>query len=90
MACHTPPASSWSKSQASSFHVSAFHTVSLKDKGCFLFFLAFFKKINLLLATLGLRCCARAFSSCCERGLLFVAMRRFLIAVASLVAEHRL
>ena len=31
----------------------------------------------------GLRSCAQAFSSCCEQGLLF-------IAVASLVAEHRL
>ena len=29
-------------------------------------------------------------SSCSERGLLFVAVRRLLIAVASLVAEHRL
>ena len=35
-------------------------------------------------------CCARAFSSCGERGLLFVAVRRLLIAVASLVAEHGL
>ena len=39
---------------------------------------------------LGLRSCARAFSSCGERGLLFVAVRGLLIAVASLVAEHRL
>ena len=31
-----------------------------------------------------------AFSSCGERGLLFVAERRLLIALASLVAEHRL
>ena len=31
-----------------------------------------------------------AFSSCGERGLLFVAVRRLLIAAASLVAEHRL
>ena len=30
------------------------------------------------------------FSSCGERGLLFVAVRGFLIAVASLVAEHGL
>ena len=30
------------------------------------------------------------FSSCGQRGLLFVAMHRFLIAVASLVAEHGL
>ena len=43
-----------------------------------------------LLAALGLRCCTRAFSSCGERGLLFVAVRGLLIAVASLVAEHRL
>ena len=42
------------------------------------------------MAALGLRCCARAFSSCDERGLLFVAVRGLLIAVASLVAEHRL
>ena len=39
---------------------------------------------------LGLCCCARAFPSCCERGLLFLAVRGFLIAVASLVAEHGL
>ena len=31
-----------------------------------------------------------AFSSCGERGLLFVAVRRLLIAVAFLVAEHEL
>ena len=42
------------------------------------------------LAVLGLHCCARAFSSCGEWGLLLVAMCRLLIAVASLVAEHRL
>ena len=30
------------------------------------------------------------FSSCGERGLLFVAVRRLLIVVASLVAEHGL
>ena len=41
-------------------------------------------------AALGLCCCARAFSSCGERGLLFVAVRGLLIAVASLVAEHGL
>ena len=42
------------------------------------------------LAALGLRCCAWAFSSCGEQGLLFVAVCRLLIAVASLVAEHGL
>ena len=39
---------------------------------------------------LGLRCCARAFSSCGERGLLFVAVRGLINAVASLVAERGL
>ena len=33
---------------------------------------------------------ARAFSSCGERGLLFVAARGLLIAVASVAAEHGL
>ena len=33
---------------------------------------------------------ARAFSSCGEQGLLFVAVHRLLLAVASLVAEHGL
>ena len=46
--------------------------------------------IYLFLAVLGLRFCARTFSSCNERGLLFVAVRRLLIAVAPLVAEHGL
>ena len=40
------------------------------------------------MAALGLRCCMWAFSSCGEQGLLFVAVRRLLIEVASLVAEH--
>ena len=46
--------------------------------------------IYLVLAALGLSCCAQAFSSCFERGLLFVAVHGLLIAVASLVAEHGL
>ena len=46
--------------------------------------------IYLFLAALGLCCCARAFSSCGEWGLLFIAVRGLLIAVASLVAEHGL
>ena len=44
--------------------------------------------IYLFLAALGLHCCVRAFSSCGKQGLLFVAVRGLLIAVASLVAEH--
>ena len=55
-----------------------------------LFFLTLIYFIYLFLPALGLRCCARAFSSCGERGLLFVAVRRLLIAVASLVVEHGL
>ena len=39
---------------------------------------------------LGLRFCVRAFSSCSERGPLFIAVRGPLTAVASPVAEHRL
>ena len=44
----------------------------------------------LFLAALGLHCCVGSFSSYHEQGLLFVAAHRLLIAVASLVAEHRL
>ena len=43
-----------------------------------------------LLAVLGLRFCARAFSSCGERGPLSIAVRGPLTIAASLVAEHRL
>ena len=44
----------------------------------------------LFLAVLGIRCCTQAFSGCGEWGLLLVAVFGLLIAVASLVAEHRL
>ena len=54
---------------------------------CSFFFNLF---IYLFLAVLGLHCCARAFSSCSERGVLFVVVSGLLIAVASLVAEHGL
>ena len=47
-------------------------------------FVCFFKFIYLFLAALGLRCCAWAFSSCGERGLLFVVVCGLLIAVACL------
>ena len=56
----------------------------------FLFFKKFYLIYLLFLAVLGLHCCMRAFSSCGEQGLLFVAVRGLLIAVASLVAEHGL
>ena len=40
------------------------------------------------MAALGLCCYTRAFSSCDDQGLLFVAVHGLLTAVASLVAEH--
>ena len=46
--------------------------------------------IYLFLAVLGLCCCTRAFCSCCKWGLLFVEVHWLLIAVVSLVVEHRL
>ena len=56
-----------------------------------LFFFFFFNKfIYLFLAALGLSFCARAFSSCGERGPLFIAVRGPLTIVASPIAEHRL
>ena len=56
----------------------------------FLFFFYKFIYLFLFLAALGLCCCAWAFSSCSEQGLLFVAVRGLLIAVAFLVAEQGL
>ena len=50
----------------------------------------FYLFIYLFLAVLGLRFCARAFSSCSERGPLFIAVRGPPTVAASLVAEHRL
>ena len=52
------------------------------------FFLILF--IYLFMAVLGLRFCARAFSSCGKWGPLFIAVRGPLTIAASLVAEHRL
>ena len=44
----------------------------------------------IFLTALGLHCCARAFSSCSEWGLLFVLVCGLLIVVASLTVEDRL
>ena len=54
------------------------------------YFIYLFLNFIYFLAALGLHCCAQVFSSCGERGLLFIAVHRLLIVVASLVAEHRL
>ena len=56
----------------------------------FFFFLINYLFIYLFLAVLGLRFCARAFSSCGERGPLFIAVRGPLAVAASPVAEHGL
>ena len=57
-------------------------------------YLLFFIYINLFiylfLAVLGLRFCARVFSSCGKRGPLFIAVCGPLAVAASPVAEHRL
>ena len=54
------------------------------------FFKNFYLFVYLFLAVLGLRFCARAFSSCGKWGTLFIAVRGPLTIAASLVAEHRL
>ena len=64
------------------FVLLIFSIVFLFSVSFILFYLFIF------LAALGLHCCARAFSSCSERGLLFVVVHRLLIAVASLVVGH--
>ena len=61
---------------------------NLNNMFFFFFWIPLF--IYLFLAVLGLRFCARAFSSCGERGPLFIAMHGPLTIAASLVAEHRL
>ena len=61
-----------------------------------MFFFVFFFLINLFIyiylfmAVLGLRFCARAFSSCGRWVPLFIAVRGPLTVAASPVAEHRL
>ena len=54
------------------------------------FFFEFYLFIYLFLAVLGLRFCARAFSSCGKWGPLLIVVRGPLTIAASLVAEHRL
>ena len=66
------------------YKVSILHSSSVIDSKMHIFF------FNLFLAVLGLRFCARAFSSCGERGPLFIAVRGPLTIAASLVAEHGL
>ena len=84
---------SWQPSSKSTFFFfTQENTLSCEGNSCYysgiIFFLIFIYLFTL--AVLGLRCCARAFSSCGKRELLFVAVHSLLIAVASLVAEHGL
>ena len=48
------------------------------------------KLLTYLLSALGLHCCRQAFSSWGEWVLLFIAVRRLILTVASLVLEHGL
>ena len=54
------------------------------------FIFIYYLFIYLILAVLGLRFCARAFSSCSKQEPLFIAMHGPLTIAASLVAEHKL
>ena len=66
-------------------------TISCKGSRFYFYFLKiYFYLCYLFLAALDLRCCAQAFSSCGEQGLLFVVVHGLLISVASVAAEHRL
>ena len=67
--------------------IAAMFLCSLSKPVLFLFIYLF---IYLFMAVLGLRFCARAFSSCGEQGPLFIAVRGPLTIAASLVAEHKL
>ena len=66
------------------------HSLAHKIQQSILFYFLINLFIYLSLAALGLRCCMRAFSSCGERGLLFVAVHGLLIVVASLVVANGL
>ena len=57
---------------------------------CFFVFNFLFIFIYLFMAVLGLRFCARPFSSCGKRGPLFIAVCGPLTITVSFVAEHRL
>ena len=72
------------------YHIFFIHSFVDGHLGVFLsLFLSFFISL-FFLAVLGLCFCVRAFSSCGERGPLFIAVHRPLIVAASPVVEHRL
>ena len=90
----SPNYPSWGSRQKAFWRCWKIRTESCFIKDDFFFFKAFFffnyLFIYLFLAALGLRFCARAFSSCGERGPLPIAARGPLTIAASPVAEHRL
>ena len=53
-------------------------------------FIYLFIYLFYFLGALGLHCSPQAFSSCGERGLLFIVVCGLLIVVASLIVEHGL
>ena len=63
---------------------------SLLEQLTGILFIYLFAYLFIYLAVLRLCCYTRSFSSCGEWGLLLVAARGLLIAVDSLVMEHRL
>ena len=65
-------------------------TVSQPKSYLFFFLIFIYLFIYLFMAVLGLRFCARAFSSCGKWGPLFIAVHRPLTIAASTVVEHRL
>ena len=66
------------------------HWVLYTERTNFFFSKFIYLFIYLFLVVLGLSFCARASSSCGERGPLFIAVRGPLTIAASLIAEHRL
>ena len=61
-----------------------------QDLNLLFIYLFIYLFIIIFLAVLGLRFCARAFSSCGKWGPLFITVRRPLTVAASPLAEHRL
>ena len=74
----------WTREQVKDLGAGKF---SWRLHGRIIFF--FFFKIHLFLAVLGFHFCLKAFLSCGNQGLHFVAMLGLLTAVVSPVAEHR-
>ena len=78
-----------------SFEIRCSNSIAIQLVSMLLYqvnFLIFYFKILLIcfVVALGLCCCLCSFSSCVEQGLLFVAARRFPVALASPGAVHRL